>query len=117
MKARDMMQTIKASADIDSLFSKGQRGTSRRVLVLGLPTPEARDCGTGRVLFVAGKKLGNAVHRNRCKRVLRAACSRLGGPWPGFDVALVSRAGLAAAPASDVDREVLEALRKAEIIK
>lgn len=68
------------------------------------------------MLFVAGKKLGNAVLRNRCKRVLRAACMRAGGPWPGFDVALVSRAGLAVASPGDVDRDVLEALRKAQII-
>lgn len=107
------MNTIKASADIDRLFKEGRRGTSRLVLVLGLPTPEARDLSEGRVLFVAGKKLGNAVLRNRCKRVLRASCRRLGGPWPGMDVALVARTGLESAAAESVDRDLREAVLRA----
>jgi len=110
------MNTIKASADIDSLFKDGQRGTSRFVLVLSHPTPEARDPHTGRVLFVAGKKLGNAVHRNRCKRVLREACRSVGGPWPGFDVALVSRRGVDTASREEIQRDLLEALRKSKIV-
>lgn len=111
------MLTIKASADIDSLFKTGSRGTSKHVLVLSLPTPEARDYHRGRVLFVAGKKLGNAVHRNRCKRVLRASCARLGGPWPGRDVALIARTGLATASVESVDAGVTDALRKAGVIR
>ncbi|TDB38092.1 MAG: ribonuclease P protein component [Actinobacteria bacterium] len=107
-----MMNTIKASADIDRLFKEGRRGTSRLVLVLGLPTPEARDLPGGRVLFVAGKKLGNAVLRNRCKRVLRAAYRRVGGPWPGLDVALVARPGLATAPPQRVDQDLRDALAR-----
>ncbi|PKQ38141.1 MAG: ribonuclease P protein component [Actinobacteria bacterium HGW-Actinobacteria-1] len=111
------MNTIKASADIDRLFKEGRRGTSRLVLVLGLPTPEARDPSQGRVLFVAGKKLGNAILRNRSKRVLRAACRRVGGPWPGVDIALVARPGLATAAPEQVDRDLREALSRVRSTK
>jgi len=51
----------------------------------------------GRVMFVAGKKLGNAVVRNRCKRVMREAARHAGAPWPGFDVAVMARIGTATA--------------------
>ena len=45
----------------------------------------------GRVAFIAGKKLGNAVWRNRAKRRMRAICRQVGGPFPGYDVAFVAR--------------------------
>lgn len=45
----------------------------------------------GRVAFIAGKKLGNAVWRNRAKRRMRALCRDLYGPFEGYDVAFVAR--------------------------
>ena len=39
-----------------------------------------------RVAFIAGKKLGGAVVRNRCRRVLREAVRHENGAWPGWDV-------------------------------
>ena len=45
----------------------------------------------GRVAFIAGKKLGNAVWRNRAKRRMRALCRELGGPFPGWDVVFLAR--------------------------
>ena len=85
-----MKRTITAPAEIDRLFSQGLRIPDPVVLVLAIKTPEARD-PSGRVLFVAGKKLGGAVVRNRSKRRMREAARIAGGPWPGWDVALVAR--------------------------
>jgi ribonuclease P protein component len=62
-------------------------------------------------VFVAGRKMGNAVMRNRCKRVMREACRRAEGPWAGQDVALVSRSGMAVAPPAAID-EALGAARE-----
>jgi ribonuclease P protein component len=53
--------------------------------------------------------------RNRCKRVLRAATARCGGPWSGFDVAIVARKNAATASPADLDAGLLAALRKAGV--
>ncbi len=45
---------------------------------------------SGRVAFIAGKRLGNAVIRNRSKRVLRAAAYEAGLPVAGHDVILIA---------------------------
>lgn len=42
----------------------------------------------GKVAFVAPKRLGTAVFRNRCKRVLREAARQSGLPLRGADVIL-----------------------------
>ncbi len=45
----------------------------------------------GRVAFIAGKKLGNAVWRNKAKRRMRAVCQDLQGPWQDRDIVFVAR--------------------------
>ncbi len=110
------MRTITASADIERLFAEGKRGTSRLILVLTSATPTSRG-PAGRVMFVAGKKLGNAVHRNRAKRVLRATCRRLGGPWAGADVALIARQGVGSALPIALDHDMAAALQKAGVVQ
>lgn len=49
-----------------------------------------------RVAVVASRRVGNAVARNRCKRLLREAV-RQHGIRDGVDVVLVARAALAGA--------------------
>lgn len=106
------MSTIKSSREIDSIFQAASRIAHPLLIVLVLQTPEGRD-HNGRVAFVAGKRLGNAVVRNRCKRVLRAALQRRGGAWPGYDVALIARPGLSTAKAAAVDKAVESVSRRA----
>jgi len=110
------MRTMKSPSEIDVLFKAGRRGSTDLVLVLSVKTPERRG-PLGRVVFVAGKKLGGAVTRNRCKRVLRAAVRRIGGPWDGSDVALVARKDTATAPPDRLDAALTAALRKSGVVQ
>ena len=93
---------IKSSREIDAMFRGAIRAGDSTLMLLARRTPEGRG-RTGRVAFIAGKKLGNAVFRNRAKRVMRASVARSGGPWPGWDVALIARRSTGRAPASALD--------------
>jgi ribonuclease P protein component len=110
------MRTLKASSEIDALFKSGRRGATDLVLVLSAPTPTSGQ-PDGRVVFVAGKKLGNATVRNRCKRVLREAVRRCGGPWPGADVAIVARGATASAKPEELDASLRRAVALAGVVK
>ena len=79
------METIKSKRDFERVFSGGKRANHRLVRMTVLRQSEG---GPARVAFVAPKRLGNAVFRNRCKRVLREAAREAGLPREGFEVIL-----------------------------
>ena len=99
------METIKSRAEFEKVFSNGKRAAHPLVRITVL----SRDKGNqGKVAFVAAKRLGNAVYRNRCKRILREAACACDMPRDGYSVILFStRATHDAHPA-----EVSVALRK-----
>lgn len=110
------MQTVTSATEIDALFKHGKRAGTELLVALTLPTPERRG-PSGRVVFVAGKKMGGAVMRNRCKRVLRATVRRAGGPWGAWDVALVARKGAATATPEALDAALSSALRRSGVVR
>lgn len=88
-----MLDTIKSSADISLLFARGKRLHTPYLTFIVLRTEKQHD-PRGRVAFIAGKKLGNAVWRNNAKRRMRAICRDLGGPWPGSDVIFLAKSNI-----------------------
>ena len=100
------MDTIKSSIEISDIFANGKRFTASSITLL--VQAKAEHDQPGRVAFIAGKKLGNAVWRNSAKRRLRAIAFDLGGPWPGYDVIFIARS----ATTSDSYSKVLCACKK-----
>ena len=85
-----MKKTIKSKRDFEKVFSCGKRLNDP---LLRIRMAKLDEGGPGRVAFVAPKRLGNAVYRNRCKRVLREAARACDMPRDGYDVILFSTAG------------------------
>ena len=79
------METIKSRREFETVFSGGKRANHRLVRITVLKNDEG---GPGKVAFVAPKRLGNAVYRNRCKRVLREAARQCEMPREGQEVIL-----------------------------
>jgi len=103
------MQTITSRKEIDRLFAGGRRVSHPALLVLASPSPTYRT--NGGVVFVAGKRLGGAVTRNRCKRVLRELARRSDG-WAGWDIALIARTATPTAEPGVLDGALGAALSK-----
>lgn len=78
------------------------------------PAPDLRP----RFGFVAGKGVGQAVDRNRAKRLLREAARDCEpAVAPGWDLLLIGRKPLAAARQPEVRRVLYDLLRRACILK
>ena len=73
--------------------------------------------GPGSVAFVAGRRVGGAVVRNRARRVMRAAWRELvPRAREGYDVVLVARAAIRGAKTQDLVAEMQELLAHARVI-
>ena len=110
------MGTIRASREIDRVFKTAKRTSNPLLIVLTEHTPEERG-HEGRVAFIAGKRLGGSVFRNRSRRVLREAVRRAGGPWPKWDVIIIARPGTAFATVDALDVALASLLVRAGVVK
>ena len=107
------MSTIRSSREIDGVFRIGRRAAGPLVIALVADTPPGRD-PRGRVAFVAGKRLGNAVQRNRAKRLLRAAFREAGGPWDGHDLVLIAKPALLEKNSQEAAESIRRLLERAD---
>ena len=98
------------------MFQTGRRAAHPFVIALVASTPEERG-PEGRVAFIAGKRIGGAVARNRAKRVLRAVAQRLGAPWRGYDVILLAREATGSAPSAELERATADVLRRQGVLR
>ncbi len=74
--------------------------------------------GTGLAAFVAGRRVGGAVLRNRARRILRAAWRELAPRVAdGHDVVLVARATIAGSRTHELVSEVEGLLMRAQVIR
>ena len=102
---------IRKRADFQAVYHGGVRLGCKLFTVFALATGSG---GTSRMGLTVTRKIGNAVTRNRCKRLLREGVRKHWDLLPsGVDLVLHARHGLEAAQAGDVEREIDRMLRKA----
>ena len=108
------MDIIKSSAEISNLFKSGQRFNTPYFTLI-VSSDEKQHGRQGRAAFVAGKKNGNAVWRNRAKRRMRAVCRESGGPYDGCDVVFLAKRSIGNVSFDELKRSCDKVLRKAGI--
>jgi ribonuclease P protein component len=112
---------LRSSADFAAVFqgtrAAGGSRSGSRLIVVHANSTDARAGQPARVGFVVSKAVGNAVVRNRAKRVLRALMSaRIGELSAGVDVVVRANPALPGSPtavlARDLDRLLATVLRR-----
>jgi ribonuclease P protein component len=101
---------LRRTADIELVYREGR--VIPHSLLLGRVRPNGLD--HFRLAVVAGKRVGNAVTRNRVKRRLREISRQL-PIRPGFDVILGARSDAATASFAELARAVAQVLRRANV--
>lgn len=91
------------------IFREGRPVHGRRMVLFLAP-------GSGDVAYVAGRKIGGAVERNRARRILRAALRQVApGGVADHDVVLVAREDIRGARSQDLTAEMGELLEQGRV--
>jgi ribonuclease P protein component len=101
-------QRVRRSTEFQQIFKNGYRVGSRYFTLLLSPT----EGSTTRLGIVASRKLGDAVHRNRAKRLIRELFRLNEAPAAGLDVLVIPRRELFDAGYDELDRDFRTAWRR-----
>ena len=79
--------TLNTNSDFRRAYTRGKAYTNPALVIY----VRKNRAGLCRIGITASKKIGNAVQRNRARRVIRAAAEMLPPLSPGYDVVFVAR--------------------------
>ncbi len=103
-----------ANREFQNVYNQGRSIASKYTVLYWTPVADR----PGKVGFAAGKKLGNAVLRNRLKRLLREAWRLSELPVPeNFDFILVARRPLMDRGLKEAEQGLRENLQRSKLLK
>jgi ribonuclease P protein component len=95
--ARGRRGRISRSRDFDAVYRRGRSAAGRHLVVYAFPREDANDGSPTRLGLSVSRKVGDAVIRNRIKRVLREEFARRAPGVPAdLDVVVIARPGCSA---------------------
>jgi ribonuclease P protein component len=101
-----------SGARVREALRGGRRHAGSRVILYVRPSPEGLAAA-----FVAGRRVGGAVQRNRARRVLREAWRSLAPQIDrGADVVFVARRGILRATVAELEEEMRDLLERSELV-
>lgn len=115
------MLRLRSATDFERVRRDGRSYAHPLVVLIACrhPAPEAPDeqpAGT-RVGYTAGRGVGNAVKRNRAKRLLRESIrGQAAHLVPGWDLILIARAAMVGVTLTQVREAVSQLLRRAHVL-
>ena len=68
-----------------------------------------------RLAYLASKKVGNSVRRNRARRLMRESMRQIGPVGQGYDIVLIARNTINDRKCADVKKSIEAAFRKLKI--
>ena len=108
------VETLKTNSDFRRAYARGKSYTNP-ALVLYVRKTRAGSCRIG---ITASKKIGNAVQRNRARRIIREAFRQIDLPVKNnFDLIFVARTKTVYKKSTDIYNIMLPMLKEAGVIE
>ena len=107
-------QTLKLNRDFKRIYNKGKAFVSPSLVTYVLKNKNHNL----RIGITTSKKIGSAVQRNRCRRIIRAAFVSLEEKeLSGADIVFVARTKTGFLKSTDIERCMKEHLRQSGVIE
>ena len=107
-------EILRKREDFTKLYRRGKSSNSRHLVLLYIKN----GLSYNRKAFLASKKVGNSVCRNRARRLMREAFRNTEAELPlGYDFLLIARSSAAEVKYADVEISLRSTLRRAGLIK
>ena len=105
--------TLRKQSDFSRVYKQGKSRGSRFAVILY----RRNGLKFTRTAFVASKKVGNSVQRNRARRLMRAAFRAVEpNVKSGYDIIFVARAAINGCREPEVERQLKKTLEGAGIL-
>lgn len=105
--------TLNTNSDFRRVYARGKVYTNPALVTYVLKNR----AGICRIGITASKKIGNAVQRNRARRVIRAAAEMLPAFSGGFDIVFVARTKTIRMKSTEIRTVMEQQLLKAGVIR
>lgn len=107
-------EILRNKKDFTRLYKKGKSIGSRYVVLFFIKNnlPYIRKA------FLASKKVGNSVRRNRARRLMKESYRKVSGDIKnGYDILFIARNNINGVKCGDVEKSINEILKKAKLLK
>ena len=106
-------EVLRRKEDFSALYRKGKSVPDRYVVIIF----KKNHLQYNRISFLASKKVGNSVQRNRARRLMKESfrhiCNNI---KVGFDIIIIARNSINGRKYEEVDRSIKSAVKKAKLI-
>lgn len=104
---------LRNQADFDAVYNKGRSFGDKYVVVFYLKN----HLDHNRTGFLASKKVGNSVKRNRARRLMRESYRHFKDELPtGYDIIIIARNTISGRSFREVDSSIRNAFRRTGMI-
>ena len=105
---------LRKQADFDAVYKRGRSVGDKYVVIFYLKN----GLDHTRTGFLASKKVGNSVKRNRARRLMRESYRQIKDKIPqGYDIILIARNTISDRSFMEVDNSIVHALRRTGLVK
>ena len=106
---------LRRKSDFSTIYNKGKSVGDRYVVLFY----RKNNLSHNRVAFLASKKVGNSVKRNRARRLLKESfrLTNLKIPTGGYDFIIIARNTIVNAKCPEVKKSLESAFRRTGVIK
>lgn len=107
-------EILRRSSDFSSIYKKGKSVGDRFVVVFC----RKNELPYNRIAFLASKKVGNSVTRNRARRLMKESYRQISEKLAvGYDIIFIARKTIINTKCADVKKSIEAAARRAGILK